>query len=269
MAISGIIGWIGLLIPHAARLLVGPEFARLLPLSLVLGACYLLAVDTLARTMASIEIPPGVLTALIGTPLFLWLLAVTHSREKARRDVDPHTARGARPRLRPPGRTLGRDLDLDVQAGEVLCVLGPNGGGKTTLFRTLLGLLPAHGGAISLGGTSLAILLTPPARAKRMAYVPQAGNSYFAFTVRDVVLMGRTAHLGLFAAPGAKDFAAADAALEELRIAPPRRQGVHANQRRRTPARAHRPRARAGVAAADHGRTHREPRFRQPGADPQ
>ena len=82
VAISGIIGWIGLLIPHAARLLIGPEFARMLPLTLLLGACYLLAVDTLARTMASIEIPPGVLTALIGTPLFLWLLAVTHSRAR-------------------------------------------------------------------------------------------------------------------------------------------------------------------------------------------
>ena len=82
VAISGIIGWIGLLIPHAARLLVGPEFARMLPLTLLLGASFLLAVDTLARTMASIEIPPGVLTALIGTPLFLWLLAMTHSRAR-------------------------------------------------------------------------------------------------------------------------------------------------------------------------------------------
>ncbi len=82
VAISGILGWIGLLIPHAARLLVGPEFARLLPLSMVLGACYLLAVDTLARTLAAIEIPPGVLTALIGTPLFLWLLAAAHSRAR-------------------------------------------------------------------------------------------------------------------------------------------------------------------------------------------
>jgi iron complex transport system permease protein len=80
VAISGIIGWIGLLIPHAARMLVGPGFARLLPLSMLLGASYLLAVDTLARTMASIEVPPGVLTALIGTPLFLWLLAATHAR---------------------------------------------------------------------------------------------------------------------------------------------------------------------------------------------
>ena len=82
VAISGIIGWIGLLIPHAARLLVGPEFSRVLPLSLVFGACYLLTVDTFARTMASMEIPPGVLTALIGAPLFLWLLAATHSRKE-------------------------------------------------------------------------------------------------------------------------------------------------------------------------------------------
>ena len=116
-----------------------------------------------------------------------------------------------------PSRTLGRDINLDVKTGEVLCVLGPNGGGKTTLFRTLLGLLPSHGGSISLGEKSLEAC-TPSERAKQMAYVPQAGNSYFAFTVRDVVLMGRTAHLGLFASPGAKDFDAANVALAELRI---------------------------------------------------
>lgn len=75
VAISGIIGWIGLIIPHAARMLVGPDFARMLPLSMLLGVCFLLAVDTLARTMANIEVPPGVLTAFIGTPLFIWLLA--------------------------------------------------------------------------------------------------------------------------------------------------------------------------------------------------
>ena len=62
VAISGVIGWIGLLIPHAARLLVGPEFARMLPLTMLLGACFLLAVDTVARVAASVEIPPGVLT---------------------------------------------------------------------------------------------------------------------------------------------------------------------------------------------------------------
>ncbi|HEX9185072.1 MAG TPA: iron ABC transporter permease [Burkholderiales bacterium] len=75
VAISGIVGWVGLLIPHAARMLVGPEFSRLLPLAMLLGAAFLLAVDTLGRTLAPIEVPPGVLTALIGTPFFLWLFA--------------------------------------------------------------------------------------------------------------------------------------------------------------------------------------------------
>ncbi len=76
VAISGIIGWVGLLIPHAARLLVGPDFGRLLPLAMLLGAAFMLAVDTLCRTLAMIEVPPGVLTALIGTPFFLWLFAL-------------------------------------------------------------------------------------------------------------------------------------------------------------------------------------------------
>jgi iron complex transport system permease protein len=80
VAISGIVGWVGLLIPHAARLLVGPDFGRLLPLAMLLGAAFLLAVDTLGRTAATIEIPPGVLTALIGTPFFLWLFAVARRR---------------------------------------------------------------------------------------------------------------------------------------------------------------------------------------------
>jgi iron complex transport system permease protein len=76
VAISGIIGWVGLLIPHAARLLVGPDFGRLLPLAMLMGAGFMLAVDTLCRTLATIEVPPGVLTALIGTPFFLWLFAL-------------------------------------------------------------------------------------------------------------------------------------------------------------------------------------------------
>jgi iron complex transport system permease protein len=80
VAISGIIGWVGLLIPHAARLIVGPDFGRLLPLAMLLGAGFRLAVDTLCRNIATIEVPPGVLTALIGTPFFLWLFALSRRR---------------------------------------------------------------------------------------------------------------------------------------------------------------------------------------------
>ena len=75
VAISGVIGWVGLMIPHIARMLVGPNFARLLPAAMLLGAAFILAVDTLARTMARIETPIGILTAVVGAPFFLWLLA--------------------------------------------------------------------------------------------------------------------------------------------------------------------------------------------------
>jgi iron complex transport system ATP-binding protein len=116
-----------------------------------------------------------------------------------------------------PGRAVGRDLNLALGAGEVLCVLGPNGGGKTTLFRTLLGLLEAQAGEVRLQGESLDALPRGEV-ARRMGYVPQGHGAQFAFTVRDVVLMGRTAHVGLFAAPGAADRAAAERAIEALGI---------------------------------------------------
>src|SRR5512144_1204328 len=75
VATSGIIGWVGLVVPHLARSLVGPDFSRLIPTASILGGGYLLLIDTLARTAAQIEIPLGILTAVIGTPFFIWLLA--------------------------------------------------------------------------------------------------------------------------------------------------------------------------------------------------
>ena len=75
VATSGIIGWVGLVVPHLARALVGPDFPRLIPTAALLGGGYLLFIDTIARTAAPIEIPLGILTAVIGTPFFIWLLA--------------------------------------------------------------------------------------------------------------------------------------------------------------------------------------------------
>ncbi len=74
VAVAGVIGWVGLVIPHIARMLVGPNFERLLPAAMLMGAAYLVAVDTLARTLSQIEIPLGILTAILGAPFFLWLL---------------------------------------------------------------------------------------------------------------------------------------------------------------------------------------------------
>lgn len=74
VALSGIVGWVGLVVPHVARLLVGPEFSRLMPMSLLLGAAFVIVADTFARTLAPIELPLSVLTAAVGAPFFLWLL---------------------------------------------------------------------------------------------------------------------------------------------------------------------------------------------------
>ncbi len=118
-----------------------------------------------------------------------------------------------------PQRTVGRDVSFTLDAGEVMCVLGPNGSGKTTLLRTLLGLLPLREGKIRFNGENLQSL--PRRDVARIAgYVPQAHQPYFAYSVRDMVLMGRSAHLGTFSTPGAHDREVATRVLESLGISP-------------------------------------------------
>jgi len=115
------------------------------------------------------------------------------------------------------GRRVGSDVSLSLEAGEVLCLLGPNGSGKTTLFKTLLGLLPAQGGAVTLDGADLTTRVHDEV-ARLVSYVPQAHAAFFPFTVRDVVLMGRTAHLGVFSSPSRRDREIAQAAIDRMRL---------------------------------------------------
>ncbi len=75
VAITGVIGWVGLIVPHLARMLVGPGYQRLLPASFFIGAAFLLAVDTISRVLFPVEVPLGVLTSLIGAPFYIYLLA--------------------------------------------------------------------------------------------------------------------------------------------------------------------------------------------------
>lgn len=74
VSISGLIGWVGLIVPHWARMIVGPNYKLMLPTAIILGASYLLLVDDLARCLFSVEIPLGILTAIIGAPFFYYLL---------------------------------------------------------------------------------------------------------------------------------------------------------------------------------------------------
>ncbi len=116
-----------------------------------------------------------------------------------------------------PGHAVGHHVSFTVGAGEVLCVLGRNGEGKSTLFKTILGLLPPLAGAVRVDGEPISGW-HPRRRALTFGYVPQSGAGGFPFTVREIVLMGRTAHRGPFAAPSAADRAAADQALAGLGI---------------------------------------------------
>ena len=77
VAVSGMIGWVGLVIPHLARAFIGPDYQNLLPVSILMGGSFLLLVDTMARSLLPMEIPLGILTSLIGAPFFLYLLTRT------------------------------------------------------------------------------------------------------------------------------------------------------------------------------------------------
>jgi iron complex transport system ATP-binding protein len=116
-----------------------------------------------------------------------------------------------------PGRAVGHHIGFTVGAGEVLCVLGRNGEGKSTLFKTILGLLPPRGGAVRVDGEPVSGW-SSRRRALTFGYVPQNSGGAFPFTLSELVLMGRAAHRGPFAAPSAADRRAADEAIAALGI---------------------------------------------------
>ena len=153
VAAAGIIGWVGLVVPHMARALVGPDFARLLPAAALLGGGYSAVRSTRWRApRPPTEIPLGILTALHRH-------AVLHLA--ARRHVEgpglPMTLAGrAISTIGYRDRVVGRGLDVSLATGEVLALLGPNGSGKTTLLKTLLGLLAPLAGDVRLADRPLA-----------------------------------------------------------------------------------------------------------------
>ena len=105
-----------------------------------------------------------------------------------------------------------RKVSLTAAAGRLVCILGPNGSGKTTLLRCLLGRLRPRAGSIMLDGRPVGAY-GPRGLAQLLAYVPQVPSSAFAFTVRELVLMGRFAHSGALGLAGEHDEAVARQAM--------------------------------------------------------
>lgn len=108
-------------------------------------------------------------------------------------------------------------ISMNVSSGEILCLLGPNGVGKTTFFKTILGFLKLKGGEILIDEKNIHSC-SRKQLAKIIGYVPQSHTPPFPFKVFDVVLMGRTAHLSMFSSPSKEDRKIVERALEDLKI---------------------------------------------------
>lgn len=117
-----------------------------------------------------------------------------------------------------PGHTVLKDISFVLSPGALVFLLGPNGSGKTTLIECLSGILSPTEGEVLLMGTPMA-RIPLRTRARLVAYVPQVHEPPFAYSVWEVVLMGRAPHLGFLGRPGQKDRQAAAAALEQVGLA--------------------------------------------------
>ena len=114
-------------------------------------------------------------------------------------------------------KIITNDVSFDLAGGEAICILGANGEGKTTLLKTILGILPKKAGQICYGNKDISTL-TIAERAKCVSYVPQNSAGNFTFTVLEMVLMGKASQISLFSKPTKAMRESALAILEKLEI---------------------------------------------------
>jgi iron complex transport system permease protein len=143
VCLGGLIGWVGLMIPHMARALVGVDYSRLIPASAMLGAAYLVLMDDIARSLLSLELPLGVVTSIMGAPFFVYLII----KRKERTDMLLEGTRSRRIRR----RRLVKGVSCRADAGDVLCLVGPNGAARPH-FSACCGILPISRNAVRWTG---------------------------------------------------------------------------------------------------------------------
>ena len=115
------------------------------------------------------------------------------------------------------GKAIIKNITETIYPGEICCILGENGVGKSTLFRTLLKLIPPVAGSISIDGINLSEW-SHKRLSKKMAYVAQSHTPSFAYTVEEIILMGRLGQIGAFSTPSKKDREIVDAIIHRLQL---------------------------------------------------
>lgn len=247
VAVSGIIGFVGLIVPHLCRMLLGAEHRRLLPAAALCGGLLLVWSDAAARSMlpGGVELPVGVITALLGGPFFCFLLSkrlrgsgaaplatggpleasaldeaapegVVSSSEPAAADDVP-TVTCEHFSFRYGGKDTPDalcDISFSMQAGEFVGLLGPNGSGKSTLLQCVAGHLAPESGRMLVRGLPIATL-PERKRALLLAGLDQRPEAVPALNVFSLTLMGRYAHTPFLGTYSAVDVAVALAALRE------------------------------------------------------
>ena len=117
-----------------------------------------------------------------------------------------------------PGQpAILENIDLTLEEGHILAILGPNGIGKTTLLKCMIGLLPWHSGKTLLYGKEIHTL-KPKEVWSTISYIPQSHGFAFSYTGLEMVLLGRSAHLGMFQQPGKEELEMAEAMMERVGI---------------------------------------------------
>lgn len=242
VAVSGIIGFVGLIVPHLTRMLLGAGHRRLLPASALGGGLLLLWSDTAARSMlpGGVELPVGVITALLGGPFFCWILGKKEALPGVVKDRLPPVTAGetaGEPVVSAPARRPAlplaaealcagyqsrggeradvlRGVTLTLAPGDFAGLLGPNGSGKSTLLQCLSGILPASRGSVHIGGQEAA-RLRDKERARRIACLPQHPEAVPSLSAFSLVLMGRYAWTPFLGGYGPEDRRLAMASLAE------------------------------------------------------
>ncbi|MEM6672547.1 MAG: iron chelate uptake ABC transporter family permease subunit [Planctomycetota bacterium] len=236
VTIAGTVGFVGLILPHVSRNIVGAEHRRVLITSAAGGGTLLLVADTAARLAFSpVQVPVGIFTGILGGGYFLFLMRRSMlvgvadarpggGRERRTAPTDPRresSSEGLEARSLTIGYGRGApvvdDASLLAPAGRITAIVGPNGSGKSTIVRGLARQLTARSGSVSHDGEEL-LSMGRRDLARRLAVLQQEHDARPPLTVEALVMHGRHPHRRLFGRPSDADRAAVTKALERTGI---------------------------------------------------